>query len=257
MTDASATTRFTKYQKFRPQRVERRQLMNAPYNPRQALHPELAQRLRDNLERVGLVEPLTWNKTTGNLLAGHQRLAALDVLHGNADYKLDVAAVELSCKVEREQNVFLNNPAVQGDWDMVALSSLFKQPGFDVTGAGFADVDVLDIFGEQIFVDIFGADALQAEALAQEEAVAQAALPTAEKPRRAGSPSSAASAAGADADAPLESDVLLILFASRTDRERFMTEMGCDPDERYIDAARVLGELGVDTREGWARAFAP
>lgn len=220
----------TKYQHFRGERLHRSKLKNAPYNPRQPLHPELAQRLRDNLATVGLVEPLTWNKRTGYLVGGHQRLAALDILHGHGDYELDVAVVDLDPKVEREQNVFLNNPAAQGDWDMTALAELFKQPGFDVAGAGFSEVDILDIFGEQVHAQIFGAPVSVAD-----ELNAQGSQPVVDG---------------------VEGDVLLILFASRADRERFMQLMGCDPNERYIDAARILNELGVsDTNQPWAAAM--
>lgn len=231
--ERSHERKATRFQSFVPERVHRSALKNAPYNPRQALHPELAQRLRDNLATVGLVEPLTWNKTTGLLVGGHQRLAALDALTGHGDYFLDVAAVQLNPKVEREQNVFLNNQAVQGDWDLVALQTLFKQPGFSVEAAGFSEIDVLDVFGPQVHADIFG-DMTDLGALAAEL-------------NRSGSQPVVEG---------VEGDVLLILFASRADREQFMISMGCEPDERYIDAGRILDEMGLDTRQEWGKAMA-
>lgn len=214
---APTGSRHTRYQSFRIERVQRQQLLGAPYNPRQPLHPELAQRLRDNLANVGLIEPLVWNKVTGYLVGGHQRLAALDVLTGHGDYSLDVSVVELDPKVERTQNVFLNNPAVHGDWDIAALATLFKQPGFEAQNAGFAQVDVLDIFGQQVHDDIFGAPQNIADELNM----------TGAQPAVEG----------------VQGDVLLVLFDSRTERERFMVAMGRHPNERYIDAARVLHEL--------------
>lgn len=214
---AKPATKRTKYQKFAVERLHRKQLVNAPYNPRKPLHPELAQRLRDNLSNVGLLEPLIWNRKTGFLVGGHQRLAALDVLTGHGEYMLDVSVVELDAEVEETQNVFLNNPAVQGDWDISALAELFKQPGFSFEGAGFAQVDVLDIFGQRIHDDIFGAPQSLADELNMTGAV--------------------------PAVQGVQGDVLLILFDDRAARERFMAAVGCNPNERYVDAARVLSEL--------------
>lgn len=214
---AGAGPQRTKYQKFAIERLHRGQLLNAPYNPRKPLHPELAQRLRDNLTNVGLIEPLIWNRTTGLLVGGHQRLAALDALTGHGDYTLDVSVVELAPEVERTQNIFLNNPAVHGDWDISALAELFKQPGFSFEGAGFAQVDVLDIFGQRIHDDIFGAPTSLADELNM----------TGAQPAVEG----------------VQGDVLLVLFDDRAAREAFMTALGCNPNERYVDAARVLSEL--------------
>src|SRR5688572_10862319 len=51
----------------------------ASYNPRKDLQPSdpAYSRLKKALERFDLVEPLVWNKRSGNLVGGHQRLKIL------------------------------------------------------------------------------------------------------------------------------------------------------------------------------------
>ena len=54
-----------------------REISPAFYNPRKDLKPgdpEYAKLLR-SIDEFGCVEPLVWNKRTGNLVGGHQRRA--------------------------------------------------------------------------------------------------------------------------------------------------------------------------------------
>jgi ParB-like chromosome segregation protein Spo0J len=52
------------------------ELIPAPYNPR-AISPEALAGLRGSVERFGLVEPVVWNRRTGRVVGGHQRLKVL------------------------------------------------------------------------------------------------------------------------------------------------------------------------------------
>src|SRR5262245_10514883 len=66
----------------------------APYNPRKKLEkadPEYQKLLR-SINEFGLVEPLIWNKRTGNLVGGHQRLT---VLVDEGATEVDVSVVDL------------------------------------------------------------------------------------------------------------------------------------------------------------------
>lgn len=127
--------------------VQRSQLKNAPYNPRK-ISDKAKVKLRANLKRVGMLEPLIWNERTGNLVGGHQRIAALDSLMGTQDYALNVAKVDLDEKTEREQNVFLNNPEAQGEFDLEKLGLLFKDDQINNDFAGFDIGDVYQLFGD-------------------------------------------------------------------------------------------------------------
>lgn len=67
----------------------------ADYNPRKDLAPGDKQydKLARSIETFGYVEPIVWNRTTGNIVGGHQRLKVL-VEQG---YKtVEVVEVELN-----------------------------------------------------------------------------------------------------------------------------------------------------------------
>jgi hypothetical protein len=142
--------RTTKFEKYEARKVHRSALKNAPYNPRY-LSDDARTRLRDNIKRIGIVEPPVWNQRTGNIVGGHQRVSVLDALERTEDYMLTVAVVDLDEAQEKEQNVFLNNPAAQGEWDFGKLRSLFEEPTFAIEQAGFTLADVYQTFGEDTF----------------------------------------------------------------------------------------------------------
>ena len=61
------------------QRLPISKLKPAPYNPRKVLKPGMRgyRRLERSLSEFDLVQPLVWNKTTGHVVSGHQRLEIL------------------------------------------------------------------------------------------------------------------------------------------------------------------------------------
>ena len=95
-----------------------------PYdkNPRRIGEKEYAA-LSRSLSRFGYVEPLVWNKRTGNIVGGHQRYRWL-VEQGETE--ADVIIVDFDEKDELAANLTLNNPAVEGDWDE-PVSDLLRQ----------------------------------------------------------------------------------------------------------------------------------
>ncbi len=126
----------------------RSELRGAPYNPR-TITAKARKQLKAGLEALGLLHPLTWNKRTGNLVAGHQRLDLLDGLaNGASDYKLTVAVVDLSPEEEIEANVLLNNPEAAGRYDLPKLGELLKTKGVRVAATGFSLQDVHRVLGE-------------------------------------------------------------------------------------------------------------
>ena len=54
-------------------------LIPAEYNPRKDLKPgdPEYEKLKRSIEQFGYVEPVIWNKTTGHIVGGHQRLKVL------------------------------------------------------------------------------------------------------------------------------------------------------------------------------------
>lgn len=141
---------LSQFQKFKVERWARGQIKNAPYNPR-TITKDAERRLKKNLEEVGLLGPVTVNRRTGNLVAGHKRLAILDRLEKSDGYTLDVAVCDLTPKREREQNVFMNATTAQGDWDVVALAGLFSADAdikLDLGNTGFDEMSLEMTLGE-------------------------------------------------------------------------------------------------------------
>jgi hypothetical protein len=92
--------------------MNRSQLKAAPYNPR-ILSEAAKRKLRTGLKKHGLVAPLTFNKRTGNMVGGHQRLDQLDALAGTANYELDVAVIDVD--EVREKPPAHHRPRYRGD----------------------------------------------------------------------------------------------------------------------------------------------
>lgn len=94
----------------------------ADNNPRHIGEKEYAA-LSRSLTRFGYVEPIVWNKRTGNIVGGHQRYRWL-VEQGETE--ADVLVVDFDEKDELAANLTLNNPAIEGEWDE-PLSDLLQQ----------------------------------------------------------------------------------------------------------------------------------
>lgn len=122
------------------------QINPAPYNPRVDLKPGDSdyERLKKSISTFGLVEPLVWNKRTGNLVGGHQRLK---ILTAQGAAEVEVSVVDLSPDMEKALNIALNK--ISGDWDEERLSELLdemqKIPDFDVSLTGFDLPEISEI----------------------------------------------------------------------------------------------------------------
>lgn len=122
-------------------------------------------RLKKNIARHGLVSALTWNKRTGNLVGGHQRLEQLDALEKSQDYELTVCVVDVDEREEAALNVQLNNPSMQGEWDLDKLANISEEFDLDLSDdLGFTDSDIDFMFdGDDRFSQLF--DTKEGEAI--------------------------------------------------------------------------------------------
>jgi ParB-like chromosome segregation protein Spo0J len=128
-------------------RIERRKLSElnpAEYNPRVQLQAgdRAYEDIKRSIEVFGLVEPLVWNETTGNLVGGHQRLRIMQDM-GIED--ADVSIVQLDIEHEKALNVALNK--LDGEWDRDSLRSLLGSMAMDVrelTGFDVKELKALD-----------------------------------------------------------------------------------------------------------------
>lgn len=113
----------------------------APYNPRKDLQPDDAeyQKLLKVIDKFGLVEPLVWNKKTGNLIGGHQRLK---ILQKRGDTKIEVSVVDIDLNEEKALNLALNK--ISGEWNKEKLSDLFETMSLPDIQLGGFDLDEID-----------------------------------------------------------------------------------------------------------------
>lgn len=125
-------------------------LMPADYNPRKALKPgDLEyEKLKRSIEQFGYVEPVIWNKTTGRVVGGHQRLK---VLMDMGYTEVDCVVVELTEEKEKALNVALNK--ISGEWDKEKLALLITDlqgVDFDVSLTGFDPAEIDDLFKDAV-----------------------------------------------------------------------------------------------------------
>ena len=138
-------------------------LIPAEYNPRKDLKPGDPEydKLKRSIKQFGYVEPVIWNKTTGRVVGGHQRLKVL----------IDMGITEVECVVidldgdkEKALNVALNK--ISGEWDKDKLALLISDlqgADFDVTLTGFDPAELDDLFKastqDKVHDDDFDVDA--------------------------------------------------------------------------------------------------
>ncbi len=123
-------------------------LLPADYNPRKDLKPgdKEYEKLKRSIEQFGYVEPVIWNRTTGRVVGGHQRLKVLIDMGMN---EVDCVVVELSEEKEKALNVALNK--ISGEWDndkLALLISDLQGADFDVSLTGFEPAELESLFRE-------------------------------------------------------------------------------------------------------------
>lgn len=119
------------------QDIEIGKIKEAPYNPRVQLVPGMPdyEHLLRGIREFGLVEPLVWNRRTGNLVGGHQRLQVIKDIGTYTTVPCEV--VDLSEEDEKVLNLALNK--IKGEWDYDKLDAVLSE--FDPADAvlsGFA-----------------------------------------------------------------------------------------------------------------------
>lgn len=194
--------------------IRRDQIQNAPYNPR-SITAKAKRRLKDNIRTVGLLSPIVWNRRTGNIVSGHQRIDCMDQIEGAHEYLIRVAAVDLDEKTEKEQNLFMNNTDVQGTFDAEGLEIIWKDGDLDWNAAGFDGAEMAHLFGETM-------PAEQMEAMAELSNKMHEAVKAFE------------SAAKTSTDRNETEFYLVVVFKNNESRVEFCRRHGFD-DFRYLD----------------------
>ncbi len=145
--------------------IEKKQVADlkaAEYNPRKALKPGDAEyeKLKRSILEFGYVEPIIWNKRTGKVVGGHQRLTVMKDLGYT---EVDCVVVDLEESKEKALNIALNK--ISGEWDTDLLANLLRDldgSGFDITLTGFDLAEAQELFGsgsmENVHEDDFDAE---------------------------------------------------------------------------------------------------
>lgn len=130
------------------ERIKMSKLNPAKYNPRKDLKPgdNEYEKLKRSMAEFGYVEPIIWNKRTGNIVGGHQRYKILkDMKYKEAECVI----VDLDDNREKALNVALNK--ISGEFDIPLLTDLLKDLSandFDVSLTGFDENEISDLFSD-------------------------------------------------------------------------------------------------------------
>lgn len=95
-----------------------------PHNPK--LHPDKEVKLQvKNIRKNGYLGGIVWNKTTGNLVDGHRRVKALDIINKydgtpDTDYAIKVEVVEFDQKTELQQLTYMAVGNSKADYNLIA-----------------------------------------------------------------------------------------------------------------------------------------
>lgn len=136
-------------------------LMLAGYNPRKDLKPgdRDYENLKKSILEFDYIDPIIWNKQTGNVVGGHQRIKVLKDLGYT---ELEVSVVDLPIEKEKALNIGLNK--ISGDWDKTKLEDLLRELtsvelDMDLTGFDESELDELLGTKSDIVEDNFDVDA--------------------------------------------------------------------------------------------------
>lgn len=220
----------SKYENFEMRTISRSQIKNAEYNPRFIGEKE-KKRLRAAIKENGLVSALTWNQRTGNLVGGHQRLSQLDALEKNGNYDLTVCVIDVDERQEAKLNVQLNNPSMQGEWDLDKLFEMTEAFDLSMDDMGFSASDAAYLFdGDEKIVDLFETPEAQTEKnkLAQIKEGRKTAAKNYKDDQRA-------------------DFMTVVVFKDAIERADFMKQIHVPVHEQYVTADQVyrLRESGI------------
>lgn len=119
--------------------IQRSQIRLNPYNPKRHTDKQVKQQVA-NIKANGYLGGIVWNETSGNLIDGHRRVQALDIINKydgtpNSDYTLKVEAVEFDEKTELEQLTYMAVGNSKADYNLIAQYA----EQIDTTAIGMTD----------------------------------------------------------------------------------------------------------------------
>ena len=124
------------------QEILRSEITLNPYNPKRHSDKQIRQQV-DNIKRNGYLGGIVWNRVSGNLIDGHRRVQALDIIHKydgskEKDYKLKVEVVEFDDTTEKEQMTYMAVGNSKADYNLIAP----YMDEIDLSHVGLSDDDM-------------------------------------------------------------------------------------------------------------------
>lgn len=223
----------TKYQSAAVELVWRSSLKEHPLNPRK-LSANAQKKLRASVKEIGVMDTPVFNRQTGNIVGGHQRLHTIDFLEKFAitedgvknDYQVEVSVVDMTPEQEARALVRLNNQNLQGSWDAELLAELGKQVSFEEMG--FERIDL-----EFILDGVEGVETMFEDAAPVKET--KGALEAIKADRKA-----------MTAEKTVSQSVdyyCTIVCRDQADKEKLMKRLGLPKGEIYISSTEIFGVL--------------
>jgi hypothetical protein len=125
--------------------IKRSQINLNPLNPKRHTEEAIKQQ-KKNLQKIGFLGGIVWNKLSGNLIDGHRRVYAMDLLYKydgskETDYDIKVEVCELDEKTEKEQLTYMAVGNTKADYDLIAKYA----SDIDIYNVGLSDSDIKDI----------------------------------------------------------------------------------------------------------------
>lgn len=216
------TEDVTKYQNKIQAVLLRSQINFADYNPR-VISEKALRSLKANIKKVGLLGGIVVNKSTMNIVSGHQRITALDLLNKDKDYKIIVELVELTEQQEREQNIFMNSTTVQGEFDIDKLAALL--PNIDYKASGLDDYDISNIAAESPNIEMGNSSEVESD-------IQDMDIPYEE--RKAAIKEKKAKQMQTIDNQQMNDPFFTVAFDDYESKAEFLGMFGLNPDDKYI-----------------------
>ena len=118
------------------QKLKLEDLKPAPYNPRK-IDERSKKALAESIKKFGDISGIVWNKTTGNLVCGHQRLEVLKQKYPDLKIednviiaggkKFPIRIVEWDIETEKLANIAANSQYVAGEFDYPKLDDILGE----------------------------------------------------------------------------------------------------------------------------------
>ena len=229
--------------------IMRSQINLNPHNPKRHSDKQVNEQ-KKNLQRVGYLGGVTWNETSGNLIDGHRRIKAMDLIHKydgtpETDYPVKVEKVAFDDKQEKEQMTFMALGNTKADYGMIAE----YLPDIDYTLAGIDEYDLSQIQSfipsEPVIVEAMDdfftlADDDAAEGNSAHVGNDEKPEPTPQEKKAAVKEAKAAAKEKAVENYKDLTAYITISFANADEKRVFCQLAGIDESERFIQGEQVL-----------------